>query len=47
MDILLGLINFLLFMILVFGIIILMAAVFNAINPSPIDYNKDTDGETK
>jgi hypothetical protein len=47
MDIFLGLINFLLFMILIFGIIILMASVFNAINPSPVDYNKNIDGEPK
>jgi hypothetical protein len=47
MDILMGILNFCLFMILIFGLVTLMAAVFTAIDPSPVDYNEDIDGEKK
>jgi hypothetical protein len=47
MDIIMGILNFLIFIVLIFGIISLMAAVFTAIDPSPVDYNEHIDGEKK
>jgi hypothetical protein len=47
MDIFIGILNFCIFMVLIFGIVTLMAAVFTAIDPSPVDYNEEIDGEKK
>jgi hypothetical protein len=47
MDIFMGILNFLIFIILMFGVVSLMAAVFTAIDPSPVDYNEYIDGDKK
>jgi hypothetical protein len=47
MDIIMGILNFLIFIVLIFGCICLIAAVFAKIDPSPVDYNEHIDGEKK
>jgi hypothetical protein len=34
-------------MVLIFGLVTLMAAVFATIDPSPVDYDENIDGDKK
>lgn len=47
MDAVMAILNFFIYIVLIFGLISLMAAVFTVIDPSPIDYNEHIDGEKK